>query len=56
MDDCFFVTSRDEEWANMGIKMLEEAFDEVTVERGDVINILGMTDCNDGPREQGSYH
>jgi hypothetical protein len=43
VDDCFFVTSRDEEWANMGIKMLEEAFDEVTVERGDVINILGMT-------------
>ena len=23
VDDCFFVTSRDEEWANMGIKMLE---------------------------------
>ena len=43
VDDCFFASSRDEEWANMGIKMLEEAFDEVTLERGDVINIVGMT-------------
>ena len=43
VDDCFFVTSRDPEWAEMGIKMLQEAFEEVTVERGDVINILGMT-------------
>jgi hypothetical protein len=43
VDDCFFATTRDEEWANSGIKMLEQAFEEVTVERGDVINILGMT-------------
>ena len=43
VDDCFFATTRDEEWTNSNIKMLEKAFEEVTVEQGDVINILGMT-------------
>ena len=42
-DDCFFVTTRDEDWIKGVTTMLEEAFEELTLERGDTINILGMT-------------
>ena len=43
VDDCFFAASRDDEWVNLSVNMLKEAFDELTLERGEVINILGMT-------------
>ena len=43
VDDCFFAITRDEEWINGAIKMLKAAFEELTVERGETINILGMT-------------
>ena len=43
VDDCFFVTTRDEEWIKGVTTMLEDAFEELTLERGDKINILGMT-------------
>ena len=43
VDDCFFVTTRDEEWIKGVSTMLENAFEELTLERGDTINILGMT-------------
>ena len=43
VDDCFFAITRDEEWINEAINMLKTAFDELTVERCETINILGMT-------------
>ena len=43
VDDCFFAMTKDEDWINQSIDMLKAAFDELTVERGEVINILGMT-------------
>ena len=43
VDDCFFAMSKDEEWIQSSVKMLQEAFNELTMDRGDVINILGMT-------------
>ena len=43
VDDCFFASSRDDEWVNLSVNMLKAAFDELTLERGEVINILGMT-------------
>ena len=41
--DCFFAITRDEDWIKESIEMLKGAFEELTVERGDSINILGMT-------------
>ena len=35
--------TRDEDWINESIEMLKGAFEELTVERGESINILGMT-------------
>ena len=43
IDACFFAITRDEEWINGAINMLKAAFEELTVERGETINILGMT-------------
>ena len=43
VDDCFFAMTKDEDWINQSIDMLKAAFDELTVERGEVFNILGMT-------------
>ena len=43
VDDCFFAMTRDEDWINESIEMLKGAFEELTVERGESINILGMT-------------
>ena len=43
VDDCFFAITRDEEWINGAINMLKAAFEELTVERGETINILGIT-------------
>ena len=43
VDDCFFVSTRDEDWIKSSVTMLEKAFEELTLERGDTINILGMT-------------
>ena len=43
VDDCFFVTTRDEDWINEQAEMLKRAFEELTLDRGEVINILGMT-------------
>ena len=43
VDDCFFAASRDDEWVNFIVNMLKGAFDELNLERGEVIDILGMT-------------
>ena len=43
VDDCFFAATRDEEWINSQVEMLKAAFDELTLQRGEAINILVMT-------------
>ena len=43
VDDCFFAITKDEDWIGEAIDMLKRAFDELTVDRGETINILGMT-------------
>ena len=43
VDDCFFAITKDEDWINEAITMLKGAFEELTVERGETINILEMT-------------
>ena len=42
VDDCFFAATRDEEWIQAQIKMLSDAFSEITVERGDELGIVGI--------------
>ena len=53
VDDCFFAITKDENWINETIDMLKRAFKELTVERGETINILGKTVRMD--RERKSY-
>ena len=43
MDDCFFAATRDQGWIQSQVDMLKPAFEELTLERGEVIEILGMT-------------
>ena len=43
VDDCFFAATRDEEWIKSQVDMLKAAFEELALERGEAINILGMT-------------
>ena len=43
VDDCFFVATRNQEWIQSQVDMLQIAFEELTLERGEVINILGTT-------------
>ncbi len=47
IDDCLFVCTRDNEWINDQISMLKNAFQEVTVETGDEIGLVGMQICMD---------
>jgi hypothetical protein len=42
VDDCLFVTSRDEVWKSEQVRMLQSAFGGLTVEFGDVLQIVGM--------------
>ena len=43
VDDYFFAITKDEEWIAEAIDMLKRAFEELTVDLGETINILGMT-------------
>ena len=45
VDDCFFAATRNgnEEWINSQVEMIKAAFDKLTLERREAINILGMT-------------
>ena len=40
VDDCFFANTRDQEGINEAINMLKTAFEELTVERGEVIKFF----------------
>ena len=42
VDDCSFICTRDENWIEQQIQMLKNAFQEVTVESGDEIGLVGM--------------
>ena len=43
VDDCFFAITKDEYGINEAVDMLKMAFEELKVELGETINILGMT-------------
>ena len=43
VDDCFYATTRDEDWIKECSEFLRTTFEEITLDRGDTINILGMT-------------
>ena len=36
--DCFFAATRNQEWIQSQVDMLKNAFEELTLERGEVIN------------------
>jgi hypothetical protein len=42
VDDCFFVGTEDKQWMDAQLKILEDAFGEITTERGDKQQIIGM--------------
>jgi len=42
VDDCTFVCTRDSVWEEQQIRMLRDAFKEVTVEKGDELGIIGI--------------
>jgi hypothetical protein len=42
VDDCFFVGTKDKHWMDAQLKILEDAFGEITTERGDKQQIIGM--------------
>jgi hypothetical protein len=42
VDDCLFVTTKDEQFIQEQIKMLTDAFEEITVERGNDLGIVGI--------------
>jgi hypothetical protein len=42
VDDCLFVTTNDERWIQEQIAVLKEKYEEVTIEIGEEINLIGM--------------
>jgi hypothetical protein len=42
VDDCFFVCNRNQEWLESQVKMLKGKFEEVTMEAGDELGLIGM--------------
>ena len=43
VDDCFFTTTKDTGWIEAQVKLLRDAFEELTVSRGDKQSIIGMS-------------
>jgi hypothetical protein len=43
VDDCFFIGTMDDDWREEQVNILRNAFKEVTVEYGDIQQIIGMT-------------
>jgi hypothetical protein len=52
VDDCLFVTTKDDQWIMDQIEMLRSKYDEITVETGDVIGLIGMQVTMDRARKQ----
>jgi hypothetical protein len=42
VDDCCFVTTKDDTWINEQVEMLRKAYEVVEVEQGDEIGLIGM--------------
>jgi hypothetical protein len=42
VDDCLFVTSNDETWIQKQIEFLKAKYEDVAVEMGDEIGLIGM--------------
>ena len=42
VDDCLFAATRDDTWTLQQIKIIADAFEELTTERGDEIGIVGV--------------
>jgi len=42
VDDCLFACTRDENWVKQQIELLITAFEEVTIERGEELGIVGV--------------
>jgi hypothetical protein len=42
VDDCFFVTTRNPEWKQQQIDMLKNKYEEITVEEGDELGLIGI--------------
>ena len=42
VDDCFFVTSRHDNWKDQQINMLKNKYEEITVEDGDELGLIGI--------------
>jgi predicted RNA-binding protein (virulence factor B family) len=52
VDDCLFICTRDDKSINEQIIMLNNAFEEVTVEAGDELGLVRMHICMDQKRKQ----
>ncbi len=42
VDDCFFITTNDEEWINEQIEVLRETYESVDIECGDEFGFVRM--------------
>jgi hypothetical protein len=42
VDDCLFVCTNDESWINKQIQMLQLKYEEVMIEQGDELGLIGM--------------
>lgn len=42
VDDCFFVCMNDEEWIKEQIKLIKNKFEDITIESGEKIGLVGM--------------
>ena len=42
VDDCLFVTTKDDKWINKQIAMLKDAYEAVEIEQGDELGVIGI--------------
>jgi hypothetical protein len=42
VDDCLFVCSRDDAWIQQQIKMMKDKYDDLMIESGDELVLIGM--------------
>jgi hypothetical protein len=42
VDDCFFVMTRNPEWKQQQIDMIKNKYEEITVEEGDELGLIGI--------------
>jgi len=52
VDDCLFICTRDDKWIKEQIEMLRTAFDEITVETGEELGLIGMHISMDRAKKQ----